>query len=1421
MSEPGPSEHSSSLDRATASTVPHGHVLSSGDVKPAQSMSEPQTSPNEARPSPSSRDAAHPAPVKMRVHFDEFAAQLRLHRHGEYKRRMLEHRRTHLQKAVALSGRLRRLTSWLHDGLVEISKFPNTADFVRVHEHLLNLTDVCFSRWNYEVRAFDSVTGGVSQAPTASTFFSKLSHSSQSECLAFIRNVRSNPRFLVDRFKAVSSSQLVALSTAPRYADLGAYISSFSGSRGRSSQKKRIQSFAKNLEDYATTFERKNPMSFLLHNCYAVNAPTEDHLRIQTWSSICATLYVETGAPFLAFFHQILWEFSGLSGWRARDRLELFLMDTLQRGAFLLEPVGDIRKGALDSYIVDTLEGEQARTFFDNAVRELFEILLIEDGGFPQGVLDLTRAMLAKLPDEATQGLVRGYVVSDWFLQHFLANAITFPENQKMLLQFHISDSARSTILRELWQRAYNKAQTIFYNEYLLESDEELKSAVYSINNQLYAEAPATAENTDDYTTRTPSCISLCASDLIHTLEALSQQYISAANHFEPFMQYTASAFHSHHARTPPKLDKLRRELQLLFEPGHSSAAVHAADEQWMLIPLKGNQPDVSSSPAPAAVVTTASLFDNLASPDPAQKAAIRLALEDNADGGLLASSPYGTRPSLPDLILARERYARSAADAVGAHFWASALDHMDENYPLAFTPHAESRILRPLVMYLQRCESNKGQTLEAEVGQLENQYHAIKDSVVKSGRRIEHLKLKLWYVTSVVVSGVYENAQNITKALAYMWLASPPAPIVAYSASSDSRTRPGTSTSTTSSLFEQPRLDTMKILKAPKEHGGPKKLADEQIELTKRWLDGNKIENFCKGEERIHRFCMEIKMATRRLVAESAVESPDLWSSDLWAKEKHLFESGPMPSHGIAASTRPPSVVSDTPSSTPWGRPMLGSAVSSRSFEHDLASSPSGRWSAAAQGATWSHHGVPDTDLASSFAAPARSQTTASAESLWSSSTPFSSQARSQTSASITPSIWSQSSIVHPSRSQTSASFSSRAPSIYNEVAQLKLNDVGPAKAKFLDTVREGLTVLLLSDLGNPVWSLGSETDAWLDSILRNPRVAKRLSRRQDMTQLLPPQPSTLLDSRSSLSRGKTPRRSWSADDSHVPNDDRSKPETSTVEPDKRAIYELEDVLKKASRQVDPNAKLQAVHEFWQLALLCLDRQTDSKALPKAQERRQSLDPGILVSRLRDKQRERGTGLQARDRSEKDVRDYLRLVLHTLEPKTLFRDLQYIAAFTDVDASNGHENGKAFVQIGLAALSNKDNVCRAMVELADEIISKDGIKRQASVEDAEHPLNKARDYWIIAAKEGNAVAQRELASLYLAHPEISVPPTVTVPMSISSSVFRDDMMWKSSDGKRNRQALCLALHWMQTAAVAGDTIARQKLEDRAGKATE
>jgi hypothetical protein len=401
---------------------------------------------NEMERHPSSAGREIPF-AHMRIHFADFARQLRLHRHHEHRKRMLSHQRDHLGKAVALSARLQRVGSWVHDGLVQISQQSDPSGFTRVHQHMQELVDLCQSQWLQEIHALDGTSS--SKAPTKDSFLARLPDASRDDCLELIHTLRHQPRFLVERFRAMNPEQVKGLSTSPRFRTLSdSVLVSLSENRGRDSLRRRQKSFlrdsdddaqlvrsraySKELEDYASSFERSNPLSFLIHNVYGPTRDidsSESQLRFSTWSTVCANLFMESQPAFNAIISDVLSAFAHLYDWQIKERLEMFLMGSLQRGAFLYNSVypsdgtGRSHVGVFESFSTP-----QAEAFFNAEVKELFQILGSGEGGIPMGALRLGRAIIDKLPDSDSQGAFRGHLFFGWFLPDFLRIAMSFPE---------------------------------------------------------------------------------------------------------------------------------------------------------------------------------------------------------------------------------------------------------------------------------------------------------------------------------------------------------------------------------------------------------------------------------------------------------------------------------------------------------------------------------------------------------------------------------------------------------------------------------------------------------------------------------------------------------------------------------------------------------------------------------------------------------------------------------------------------------------------------------------------------------------------------------------------------------------------------------------------------------------------------------
>ncbi|KAJ9651245.1 hypothetical protein H2198_009474 [Neophaeococcomyces mojaviensis] len=950
-------------------------------------------------------------------------------------------------------------------------------------------------------------------------------------------------------------------------------------------------------------------------------------------------------------------------------------------------------------------------------------------------------------------------------------------------------------------------------------ADESIHNIIIDLVNMLEGEKAINPyqSTTTSTTSRTPvpagdekHMLVICASETIKVLEALSPQAIHSSYEkdptMRPVMRMIRHAFDTETPRAHTRFDMLKQALLGLLEPGTSAKDIHPCSEAWTEFQVNA-EGTILSLPVPKRsdqVGTTWQCFP-MSMP---QQAALRLctgaAESDELDKTTLLTQWTDTS-TLTELFRQQIDQCQAEAQTLDCIFWKKALFQLHRQYPLSKPDLGSDDTLVLLQPYnharayketrVQRCS-----VLEDEIGAYEKMYRHTRKLMTKFTAGLEMLRLKLWYASEVINSNVYLDARNIAAALNNMNTQTMRM-TTNIDTSSRASLRPTSSRSAVSSIFGQRRDDTIELLKAPTEHGGPRKLADAQIEAVKRWFKKNDIDNFCLGEERLHRFCMEIQLVAKRLTGETMVESPVLWSSELFGRERSFYDVQLFGISSAPASTRPASVMSDSFSSTyPIVRPGM------RSADSDTRSTISDERSSVRRGSV---HSLFFRSLNPQLLTPELASS-------------ISSYGRTSSAATTTSEIFS-----NPSQSVTSASVYSRAPSMLHNTYTHRPSTSLREKRKFREQLQKGLICLLLSDLGCLVWSWGCETDAWVNNVQSNQTVAERLGKRMAAEVLFPSATRPRIsDTRRRSTNGVSLTQMGSLDTDKAME---AAVMASNEDGEVGYVTGLRDILERISQHVDPVEKLQACHDFSTLAVEQLETRrlsaefgwnveqpTDNKpSRRKSLDSHQPTDSNSVADEF--------AHLALRDNgkpSDTEINRHIKRQLVILKPRTIFRDLQYIAVFTPKELLEKTPAGDAFVHLGMAALDYKNELCRSMVDVADQIVTADRIKRTVVMSSLlpkpEYSLSRAAEYWKIGAVEGNAVAMRELAGLYLMHPEML--PVVTLPLVPSGEIFKEEKMWqKKLESNNSRQALCLALHWMQQAAKKGDKIASKKLEERDG----
>lgn len=691
--------------------------------------------------------------------------------------------------------------------------------------------------------------------------------------------------------------------------------------------------------------------------------------------------------------------------------------------------------------------------------------------------------------------------------------------------------------------------------------------------------------------------------------------------------------------------------------------------------------------------------------------------------------------------------------------------------------------------------------------------------SIERMMTRARAMRDKMWYVTEVRNSREYAHSRDICQALRTMgmprrW-------------SSFQRTRANLARGPGTSYLYRTESQIMDLLAAGEEQGGPNKLSDDQAEMTSTWLKECDVENFCRGEERIHRFCCEVDKCVTKLVAETISEAPVLWSSDLYKRDKLVFDR-------LRAAERD-TLSDDTASVT----------SDSERFVAGLSSRPSPMTGGLRGGL--SHHEYFDrtspahgTDF-TTFWSPF--QNTASPGQM--------SRAYSPASSVTNLSIFSGTN-PHWGPSPSLGRFSGRPGTAASSTETIHQRRADSRMTRFLAELKKSLTSLLLSDLGTQVFSRGSETDSWfrglgqecIDRRLALDRRAKQQRKEKGLRNSGRPRVIEKKKSFGNLRGAGDGMTDQPAAPALSPSSSSATPTIYSMPIGSLPPQRDEFPFRKAYSRLlsmftvhpSPYAKLMALKELEDLILASIS------ASGSRRSRRNRSDAGSSVitdeedsgrrssafdSIIENVKERRSLAMQQsmhfppssyRRQESSDVQSIMSSYTnHTdavvnelqslfrdasIRPSSLFRDLQLIAAFVPLSVLDRPDLGKAFWNAGLAALQLKAEVCRTMVEMADEVVAARTQTRSATATGDVHSvteipisstgtppppsmsyrLEDAGRMWAITAKEGSATAQRELALFYLSNPE-AVGRT-TLPLSKPREVFKQAVMEKYGRGK-------------------------------------
>jgi hypothetical protein len=369
----------------------------------------------------------------------ELAHLIRLQGYQEQRK---AHSRVRLHRwlvSSALSARLVHCGELAYRTLVDNFRSDDKKNFAQLYNALNDVRNSCDATRQYALLEPDLELGKAKSAlktdkVSFSTFLTEVPSKILDDLLDFISEVRTNPDFLAARIASLSQQELASLSSFRQALDPVESVIAITGARGKNPAASKPSQSGPSPVERLLSFQRHDPLAALIYTIFANSSgpdSAEDLRRTDVWAGTCAKMIKENRPGTDRFVKTILDVWAGMREWPGKANLELYLMQALQDGQFLLEKAEDqpTRQGQpAPRSTKDTIAADE---FFDKAVKRLFEVVDDEPsaGGIPEGVLEIGNAILRKLDDE--RGVRRGaqmFFVSRWLFTTYLMNAIIHPE---------------------------------------------------------------------------------------------------------------------------------------------------------------------------------------------------------------------------------------------------------------------------------------------------------------------------------------------------------------------------------------------------------------------------------------------------------------------------------------------------------------------------------------------------------------------------------------------------------------------------------------------------------------------------------------------------------------------------------------------------------------------------------------------------------------------------------------------------------------------------------------------------------------------------------------------------------------------------------------------------------------------------------
>jgi len=362
----------------------------------------------------------------------ELAHVLRLERYQRRRCQELQRQLLDVQVAAAKTVRLARTASSIRRVLAECIRAEDKSSFVGLFNSFHRALEGC----RPAVLGFSAIPEVHGEhSGQVEPYLRFLSDPHCRTIAEFLTKVRYDGDFIANRFASLSQKEILSILPdrgSSRFPE--SVLGPVSGTYSRGS---RYLGFA--VDAHTEIIESQGFGSVLETLVHAVEGFSGTHSEFESsraldvWSTVCARLITEQKPGSEKLVPAVLDIWAASSHWPGKERLNLWVLQTLRSGSFLTEQQTrqSFRMHIQARPETPAQESVKTEIFYTDAANSLIDLLADSTGAsvIPEAALKMARSIWEKLqPFPGHQRVFPHFILTRWLFSPFFFDAITLPE---------------------------------------------------------------------------------------------------------------------------------------------------------------------------------------------------------------------------------------------------------------------------------------------------------------------------------------------------------------------------------------------------------------------------------------------------------------------------------------------------------------------------------------------------------------------------------------------------------------------------------------------------------------------------------------------------------------------------------------------------------------------------------------------------------------------------------------------------------------------------------------------------------------------------------------------------------------------------------------------------------------------------------